>query len=45
MVLANGEGGKRHVFSNFGRIIRRLWYGKVSVPAPKAPGQAALDGF
>lgn len=43
--LSENNGQKRHVFSNFGRIIRRLWYGKVSVPAPKAPGQTVLDGF
>jgi len=44
-ILSENNGQKRHVFSNFGRIIRRLWYGKVSVPAPKAPGQTLLDGF
>ena len=44
-ILSENNDQKRHVFSNFGRIIRRLWYGKVSVPAPKAPGQTVLDGF
>jgi len=35
VLVADGELKKR-VFSNFGRIIRRLWYGKGSVLAPKA---------
>ena len=44
-VLAEEGRAKRHIFSNFGRIIRRLWYGKAVIPAPEAPGQTVLDGF
>jgi transposase len=44
-VLPENNGQKRHIFSNFEHIIRRLWYGKVSVSAPEAPGQTVLDCF
>ncbi|MDI9491719.1 MAG: transposase, partial [Bacillota bacterium] len=44
-VLAEEGKAKRQIFSNFGRIIRRLWYGKAVIPAPEAPGQTVLDGF
>jgi transposase len=44
VLVANREQ-KRRVFSNFGHIIRRLWYGKGSVPVPKAPGQTMIDGY
>jgi len=43
VMIADGEQ-KRRVFSNFRRIVRRLWYGKASFPMPKAPGQTTLDG-
>ena len=44
-VLVGDGKQKKRVFSNFGCIIRRLWYGKMSVPVPKAPGQTSIDGF
>lgn len=44
-VLVGDGKQKKRVFSNFGCIIRRLWYGKTSVPVPKAPGQTSIDGF
>ena len=43
VLVADGEQ-KRRVFSNFGRIIRCLWYGKASIPVPKASGQTTIDG-
>jgi len=44
-ILTDDGVQKRRVFSNFGRMIRRLWYGKTSVPVPKAHGQTSIDGF
>jgi len=44
-ILTDDGVQKRRVFSNFGRMIRRLWYGKTSVSVPKAPGQTSIDGF
>ncbi|MCK9323615.1 MAG: transposase [Candidatus Methanomethylophilaceae archaeon] len=43
VMIADGEQ-KRRVFSNFRRIVRRLWYGKAAVLVPKAPGQTTIDG-
>jgi len=43
VLVVDGEQ-KRRIFSNFGHIIRRLWYGKGSVPVPKAHGQTTIDG-
>jgi len=42
-VLVQNGMERRRVFSNFGRIIRRLWGQKESVPVPKAPGQTLID--
>lgn len=49
LVLTYGFGrgweAEEACFQQFGRIVRRLWYGKMSVPVPKAPGQTSIDGF
>jgi transposase len=44
-VLVQNGTEKRRIFSNFGRMIRRLRHENGSVPVPKAPGQTAIDGF
>ncbi|HBI74532.1 MAG TPA: hypothetical protein DDY59_15340 [Lachnospiraceae bacterium] len=44
-VMVDEGNVKRRVFSTFGKTVRRLWYGKRSVPVPKAPGQILIDGF
>jgi len=44
VLVGNGEE-RRRVFSNFGRIIRRLRHENGAVPVPKAPGQTPIDGF
>ncbi len=43
LVVDREQNGR--VFSSFGRIIKRLWYGKASVPVPKAPGQTTINGY
>lgn len=44
-VIAGDTGKNRRIFSNLGRIIRRLGGEKPSVPGPQAPGQTVLDRF
>ena len=44
VLVGNGEE-RRRVFSNFGRIIRRLKHENVPVSMPKAPGQTSIDVF
>jgi transposase len=44
VIVGNGEEKKR-IFSNFGRIIRRLRHENGSIPTPKALKQTLIDGF
>lgn len=46
LTLIRREDGRiSRIFSNFGPIIRALKGGGNPVPAPRAPGQASLDGY
>ncbi len=44
-VLTRRNGQKRHIFSNFGRVIRSLYGRKPPAEVLKAPGQAVLNRF